>query len=188
MKISDIMTEKNVVLGLKANSKRQLLQELSDKAAEITGINERTIFDIVLERENLGSTGFGGGTALPHGRIPELDKVYGLFAKLNAPVDFEAVDNKPVDLVFLLLSPEGSGRPNVSTTFSCTPGSGNPSDTPDLSCARAGGVTVTAPFSVMPQTEHRRMPSTRCAFQFFNCIYKVHLRLNGIYCICIYMF
>ena len=61
MKISDIMTEKNVVLGLKANSKRQLLQELSDKAAEITGINERTIFDIVLERENLGSTGFGGG-------------------------------------------------------------------------------------------------------------------------------
>ena len=58
MKISDIMTEKNVVLGLKANSKRQLLQELSDKAAEITGINERTIFDIVLERENLGSTGF----------------------------------------------------------------------------------------------------------------------------------
>ena len=89
MKISDIMTEKNVVLGLKANSKRQLLQELSDKAAEITGINERTIFDIVLERENLGSTGLGGGTALPHGRIPELDKVYGLFAKLNAPVDLK---------------------------------------------------------------------------------------------------
>ena len=114
MKISDIMTEKNVVLGLKANSKRQLLQELSDKAAEITGINERTIFDIVLERENLGSTGFGGGTALPHGRIPELDKVYGLFAKLNAPVDFEAVDNKPVDLVFLLLSPEGSGADHLT--------------------------------------------------------------------------
>ena len=108
MKISDIMTEKNVVLGLKANSKRQLLQELSDKAAEITGINERTIFDIVLERENLGSTGFGGG------RIPELDKVYGLFAKLNAPVDFEAVDNKPVDLVFLLLSPEGSGADHLT--------------------------------------------------------------------------
>ena len=109
MKISDIMTEKNVVLGLKASSKRQLLQELASKAAELTGINERTIFDIVLERENLGSTGFGGGTALPHGRIPELNKVYGLFAKLNTPVDFEAIDSKPVDLVFLLLSPEGSG-------------------------------------------------------------------------------
>ena len=90
MKISDIMTEKNVVLSLKAKSKRQLLQELSNKAAEITGINERTIFDIILERENLGSTGFGGHTALPHGRIPELDKVYGIFAKLSAPVDFEA--------------------------------------------------------------------------------------------------
>ena len=114
MKISDIMTEKNVVLGLKANSKRQLLQELASKAAELTGINERTIFDIVLERENLGSTGFGGGTALPHGRIPELDKVYGLFAKLNAPVDFEAVDNKPVDLVFLLLSPESNGADHLT--------------------------------------------------------------------------
>ena len=92
MKISDIMTEKNVVLGLKANSKRQLLQELSDKAAEITGINERTIFDIVLERENLGSTGFGGGTALPHGRIPELDKVYGLFAKVDSAEKASADD------------------------------------------------------------------------------------------------
>lgn len=114
MKISEIMTEKNVVLGLKVSSKRQLLQELANKAAELTGINERTIFDIVLERENLGSTGFGGSTALPHGRIPDLDKVYGIFAKLNTPIDFEAVDNKPVDLVFLLLSPEGSGADHLT--------------------------------------------------------------------------
>lgn len=114
MKISDIMTEKNVVLGVKALSKRQLLQDLAQKASEITGINERTLFDIVLERENLGSTGFGSGTALPHGRIPDLDKVYGFFAKLSAPLDFEAIDNKPVDLVFLLLSPEGSGADHLT--------------------------------------------------------------------------
>lgn len=114
MKISDIMTEKNVVLGLKANSKRQLLQELATKAAELTGINERTLFDIVLERENLGSTGFGGGTSLPHGRIPDLNKVYGIFAKLSTPIDFESIDNKPVDLVFMLLSPEGSGADHLT--------------------------------------------------------------------------
>lgn len=77
MKISEIMSVNSIVLSLKANNKRQLLQALAEKAAEITGISERTIFDTILERENLGSTGFGGGTALPHGRLAELNKVYG---------------------------------------------------------------------------------------------------------------
>ena len=114
MKISDIMTVNNISVAIKANSKRQLLQELAEKAAEITGITERTIFDIVLERENLGSTGFGGGTALPHGRLTGIDKVYGFFARLSTPVDFEAIDGKPVDLIFLLLSPEGSGADHLT--------------------------------------------------------------------------
>ena len=92
MKLSEIMSEKSIVLGLKSNSKRQLLQDLAAKAAEITGLNERTIFDAIMERENLGSTGFGEGTALPHGRFEGLEKVYGFFAKLNSPVDFEAID------------------------------------------------------------------------------------------------
>lgn len=114
MKISEIMTEKSVVVDSKASNKRQLLQELSLKAAELTGINERTIFDTILERENLGSTGFGSGTALPHGRIADINKVYGVFAKLNAPIEFEAIDGKPVDLVFLLISPEGSGADHLT--------------------------------------------------------------------------
>ena len=114
MKISDIMTEKSVVMGIKANSKRQLLQELAQKASEITGINDRTIFDTILERENLGSTGFGAGTALPHGRIADIDKVYGIVTKLNTPVDFESIDGKPVDLVFMLISPEGSGADHLT--------------------------------------------------------------------------
>lgn len=114
MKISDIMTEKSVVMGIKANSKRQLLQELAQKASEITGINDRTIFDTILERENLGSTGFGSGTALPHGRIADIDKVYGIVTKLNTPVDFESIDGKPVDLVFMLISPEGSGADHLT--------------------------------------------------------------------------
>ena len=114
MKISEIMAGDSVVVGLKANNKRQLLQDLSVKAAEITGINERTVFDTLLERENLGSTGFGSGTALPHARLPELKKVYGIFAKLNTPIDFESIDGKPVDLVFVLLSPEGSGADHLT--------------------------------------------------------------------------
>lgn len=95
MKISEIMSVNSIVLSLKANNKRQLLQALAEKAAEITGISERTIFDTILERENLGSTGFGGGTALPHGRLAELNKVYGFFARLHAPLDFDAIDDKP---------------------------------------------------------------------------------------------
>ena len=114
MKLSEIMSEKSIFMGLKSNSKRQLLQDLSNKAAEITGINERVIFDTVLERENLGSTGFGEGTALPHGRFEGLDKVYGFFARLNSPVDFDAIDGKPVDLVFMLLSPEGNGADHLT--------------------------------------------------------------------------
>lgn len=107
MNISDIMTEKNVLIGIKANSKRELLQEIAAQAAKLTGLDERTVFDTLLERENLGSTGFGGGTALPHGRFANLDKVQAVFAQLASPLDFDAVDGKPVDLVFALLSPEG---------------------------------------------------------------------------------
>ena len=114
MKISEIMTVDSVIIGVKANNKRQLLQELSKKAAEVTGIFERTIFDSLLERENLGSTGFGNSTALPHARIPEAKQVSGFFARLNAPIDFEAIDGKPVDLIFMLISPEGSGADHLT--------------------------------------------------------------------------
>ena len=114
MKISEIMTVDSVMIGVKANNKRQLLQELSKKAAEVTGIFERTIFDSLLERENLGSTGFGNSAALPHARIPEAKQVSGFFARLNAPIDFEAIDGKPVDLVFMLISPEGSGADHLT--------------------------------------------------------------------------
>lgn len=114
MKLSEIMSGNSIFIGLKSSNKRQLLQDLADKAAEITGINERTIFDTILERENLGSTGFGEGTALPHGRFADLNKVYGFFVKLNTPMDFEAIDGKPVDLIFMLLSPEGNGADHLT--------------------------------------------------------------------------
>lgn len=114
MNISDIMTEKSVFIGIKANSKRDLLQEVSAQAARLADLDERTVFETLWERENLGSTGFGNGTALPHGRFENLKNVYAFLFRLAAPVDFDAIDGKPVDLVFMLLSPEDSGADHLT--------------------------------------------------------------------------
>ena len=106
MEIEDILNEDCVVTSLKATSKKQALNELARLAAESTGLQERAIFDILLERERLGTTGVGDGIAIPHGKLPDLDKLFGCFARLDTPVEFDAVDSAPVDLVFLLLAPE----------------------------------------------------------------------------------
>ena len=113
MELEQIMTPDSVITGLKINSKKQVLQELAQKAAKISGLEERTIFDVILERERLGTTGVGNGVAIPHGRMKSLDKVHGFFMKLDNPIDFESVDNKPVDLVFMLLAPEGAGADHL---------------------------------------------------------------------------
>ena len=114
MHISNILEEKNIFLGVKSSSKREFLQDLTQKAAEVSGLDALTIFDTIMERENLGSTGFGEGTALPHGRFADIDKVYAFFAKPTYAVDFDSVDGKPVDLVFLLMSPENSGADHLT--------------------------------------------------------------------------
>ena len=114
MNISNILNEKSIFLDVRSGSKREFLQELSQKASNICGIDALSIFDAVLERENLGSTGFGNGVALPHSRFPELDKVYAFFAKPSTAIDFDSIDNRPVDLIFLLLSPEGSGADHLT--------------------------------------------------------------------------
>lgn len=114
MKISEILSLNDVFAEVKANNKRQLLQELSEKAAKEVGIDERTVADSIWERENLGSTGYGNGTAFPHARIDGLDNVRAVFARLSTPIDFNSVDGKPVDLVFLLISPENSGADHLT--------------------------------------------------------------------------
>jgi PTS system nitrogen regulatory IIA component len=113
MDISDILTPTAVVSALKATSKKQTLQELSRRAAELTGEGERAIFDILLERERLGTTGVGDGVAIPHGKLPNLRKLFGLFARLERPVEFEAIDEQPVDLIFLLLAPGTAGADHL---------------------------------------------------------------------------
>ena len=111
--LSDLVTQTGVIAALKAQSKKQLLQELAHRAAQITGLAERTIFETLLERERLGTTGVGHGIAIPHGKLAGLPKIVGLFARLDGKIDFDAIDDQPVDLVFLLLAPEGAGADHL---------------------------------------------------------------------------
>lgn len=106
MDLGDLLTNGGVIPSLKATCKKQVLQELSAKAAELTGLESRQIFDTLLQRERLGSTGLGRGIAIPHVKFKNLKQIHCLFARLSDPIDFESVDNEPVDLVFLLLAPE----------------------------------------------------------------------------------
>ena len=113
MLLSDFISSDSVVASLKVKTKKQLLQDLSARAARLTGLQERDIFDVLLQRERLGSTGLGHGIAIPHGKIAGLKRIVGIFARLAEPVDFDAVDGQPVDIVFLLLAPEGAGADHL---------------------------------------------------------------------------
>jgi PTS system nitrogen regulatory IIA component len=113
MPLTDLVAPNAIIPALKVNGKKQTLQELAAKAAELCGQNERTVYEILLQREKLGSTGVGHGIAIPHGKLAKLNKLFGLFARLDRPVDFEALDGEPVDLVFLLLAPEGAGADHL---------------------------------------------------------------------------
>jgi len=113
MEIADLLSPEGVVANLKVTSKKQALQELSRIAADVTGLHERTIFDVLLERERLGTTGIGNAIAIPHGKLNSLDKLYGVFARLERPIDFDSIDEQPVDLIFLLLAPESAGADHL---------------------------------------------------------------------------
>jgi nitrogen PTS system EIIA component len=113
MDISDLILPESVVANLRVTSKKQALQELAKKAADITGQPERALFEVLMERERLGTTGVGHGIGIPHGKLPELDRLYGLFARLETPIDFDAIDDQPVDLIFVLLAPETAGADHL---------------------------------------------------------------------------
>lgn len=113
MEFTEFMTPECVVANLRATSKKQALQELAKKAAEISGADERQILEVVMERERLGTTGVGNGIAIPHGKLPGLKRLSGVFARLEKPIDFESIDEQPVDLIFLLLAPEGAGADHL---------------------------------------------------------------------------
>jgi PTS system nitrogen regulatory IIA component len=113
MPITDLVAPNAIIPGLRVNTKKQVLHELAARAAALTGQNERAIFDVLMQREKLGSTAVGNGIAIPHGKLPTLSRLFGLFARLERPVDFESLDGQPVDLLFLLLAPEGAGADHL---------------------------------------------------------------------------
>lgn len=109
----DFLTIEAVAPALRAGSKKHALQELASHAGRLTGLGEREIFETLLQRERLGSTGIGDGIAIPHGKSAKLDRLFGFIARLERPIDFEALDGQPVDILFLLLAPEGAGADHL---------------------------------------------------------------------------
>src|ERR1700710_1993300 len=98
MPLNELITPDGIIPALKVNTKKQALHELSERAAKIIGLPSREIFDALLQRERLGSTGIGNGVAIPHGKLPKVHQIVGLFARLERPIDYEALDGTPVDL------------------------------------------------------------------------------------------
>jgi nitrogen PTS system EIIA component len=113
MDISDLIAPEAVLPSLRVHTKKQLLQELAARAAQLSGVPERRIFESLLERERLGSTGMGQGIAIPHARVAGLTRILGVFVRLESPIPYEAIDEQTVDLVFLLLTPEEAGADHL---------------------------------------------------------------------------
>ncbi|TWB50961.1 phosphotransferase IIA-like nitrogen-regulatory protein PtsN [Nitrospirillum amazonense] len=145
----ELLKPDGIVANLKASSKKQVLQELAKRAADLTGQHERAIFDVLLERERLGTTGVGRGIAIPHGKLPTLPKVCALFARLERPVDFDSIDEQPVDLICLLLAPESAGADHLKALALVSRMLRNP-----LFCEKLRGAdTADAIYALLTHTE-----------------------------------
>lgn len=115
MSLADILKPDAVIANLKAKGKKQALQEISLSASKLYGLDAQRILEKLLAREKLGTTGVGQGVAIPHAKFDEMQQVVGLFARLEQPIDFESVDERPVDLIFLLIAPEVGGAEHLRT-------------------------------------------------------------------------
>lgn len=113
MPLTDLISAEAILPAMKSAGKKQALQDLSEKAALVTGLPDREIFDSIWQRERLGSTGVGNGIAIPHAKLAKCDRIYGIFGRLDRAIDFEALDGAPVDLMFLLLAPEDAGADHL---------------------------------------------------------------------------
>jgi nitrogen PTS system EIIA component len=107
--IDEFLSPDRMILGLRSASKRQLFQELAGIAATATGLDQATILAALTQREKLGTTGIGEGIAIPHARVKDLKSLLGFFVRMATPVEYDALDDAPVDLVFLLLAPDDAG-------------------------------------------------------------------------------
>src|SRR6478752_2967095 len=118
MDLCDLLAQDGIIASLQATSKKHALQELSGIAAERTGLDAREVFNTLLQRERLGSTGLGRGIAVPHVKLAGLRNIVCLFARLEKPIDYESHDGEPVDLVFLLLAPDHAGADHLKALAS----------------------------------------------------------------------
>jgi PTS system nitrogen regulatory IIA component len=113
MPLSDLLAPKAVVSALKASDKKEAIQGLAARLGALINRDPNEIFEVLLQRERLGSTGIGDGVAIPHAKLAKLEKLVGVFARLDKPIDFDALDGEPVDLVFVLLAPEAAGADHL---------------------------------------------------------------------------
>jgi len=113
MDMAELISPAGIVPALRVTSKKQALQELAKRAAELIGEPERAIFEVLIGRERLGTTGVGHGIAIPHGKLASLTRLHCLFARLETPIDFDAIDDQPVDLICVLLAPEEAGADHL---------------------------------------------------------------------------
>ena len=148
MSLNDLLTPDAVIASLRVNGKKQALQELSDRAAAVSGLPAREIFDSILQRERLGPTGVGDGIAIPHGKLAKCRSIFGVFARLERPIDFEALDGLPVDLIFLLIAPESAGADHLKALATIARKLRNPNLAAQLRATR----DASAIYSMMMQT------------------------------------
>ncbi len=113
MPLNDLITADAILPALRVNTKKSALHEMSERASTISGLGAREIYDAVLQRERLGSTGVGSGIAIPHGKLNACTRIVGVFARFERPIEFEALDGAPVDLAFMLVAPEASGADHL---------------------------------------------------------------------------
>ena len=113
MLLQDLIGADAILPHLQAGTKKQALQDISDVAGRVSGLPAREIFDVLLQRERLGSTGVGNGIAIPHGKLARASRIFGVFARLDRPIQFEALDGAPVDLIFMLIAPENAGADHL---------------------------------------------------------------------------
>lgn len=152
MHISDILTPERVRCDVQAGSKKRALEVLSTQIAlGDPALTPRAVFDCLLARERLGSTGLGSGVAIPHGRLPHLREAIGAFLRLKEPVDFEALDNRPVDLLFGLLVPEDSTDEHLQLLSLLAEGFSRESLKEQL---RSGAVSSETAFVLLTQELH----------------------------------
>ncbi|MFN0265291.1 PTS IIA-like nitrogen regulatory protein PtsN [Tepidamorphus sp. 3E244] len=139
MSLTDLIGQDAIIASLKASSKKQVIQEMAEVAASITNLPVRLIFEQLLQRERLGSTGIGHGIAIPHARINGIYQIAGVFARLDRPIEFDAVDDEPVDLVFMLLAPEGEGADHLKALARIARVLRDPENTGKLRASRDAG-------------------------------------------------